>query len=424
MNEDLGNLWVILNAAVYFITFLLSLFLRNLLISFIILLYSIFAFSSVILYNYGVDTWNITLIPFIYLYVILIIIILPITKFNTKKIKIDCRILKNHFLYFISFISISGSILIFLNLDLNFDFLNQYNEKSINRTVSQEINFQKIYLIFPVISRYLGCFCIFILAYILCVAEIKNSKIKVLIQLYLIIVTLNISNYILISDRAGIFFNFCMITSAYLIFKKNIKIPKFLLIQVIFVFCVAILSFMYISIARFSNKEKIIKVENSTIYYLINYTGQSFLNFNDSVFYNKLYSYGDITLSSTRMLLGKKFSKDLTSYEYNWSAGRENRSSMSNFHTIIGVFCLDFGNYISFILLFFCSFLMYIILSKKNLYIDDLFLLFVYSFIICHGVILYRFYFFYGSLEFVFYILLYFYIKYKRKISYYKEKYV
>lgn len=404
MDQDLGNLWVVLNAAVYFFTFLLSLSLRNSLVSFILFLYAFSAFSSAILYNYGVNEWNITFIPFFYHYIVLIILLYPISKLNFNKIKINERPFNNFLVYLI--IIMSFYFIIYSLFTINYDTA----LTSIGRieSVKQEGGTTNINMRFDLIFPLLGKFSSFLSAFFFFYFASYKKNNKHLVFLFLIIFISIPMIFFLKSNRSEGVFLFLSLGVAYCIFKEKYVFSKYIKFSLVCGFIGCVICFFIITLDRFSGLEKDYKVENSVVYSLFSYSGQGFLNFNDSIFENRNYSYGDITISNLRALLGKSYSKDLRSYENLWNLGRNPRVSMAVFSTLIGTFCMDYGPYWTFILAIFISIFMKRFFGKLS--VNSLIIMYVYAGVLSYGPIMYKYYFFWGGMQVLFYFFIFIYL--------------
>lgn len=411
MNQDLGSLWVILNAAVYFITFLFSLFFRNLLVSFIILLYSISAFSSTMLYIfYNDNSWNITLLPFIYLYITLIILIIPLIKFNPEKMRFHPEVLKNPIIYIVSFLAIVSILNGLNNIDIStISTLEKYKEGHLNQI--DDIEGFSNWLTWPItISSNLSLYFIFFVFYLLCCKEKKYNSLLCITFLYIFIFKNLLT--LAISTRSGIVYGIILFISSYLIFRKKFKMTIFLRIHIYIFIFLSFMLFMKLTIDRFSEDRSMQKKSDNPVEYsLLGYSGQGFLNFNDSIFYETKYSYGDVSASVFRLICGLEASRGLKMYNHKWQAERDRYSSMGVFNTYAGALCLDYGPYITFLIVILISFLFFLILNRNIYNIDSIFAIFIYVSSISFGVITYPFRYLPGTALFVLLILFYFYLK-------------
>ena len=393
---------VLLNGLFYLITvFLIYRKTKSITIGVVLLaIYAVSALFSIILYfyfnGYGVTNYNnITLFPFVYLYVMLLINFIPIIKFKEYKIRNiippNSLILK-FFTYFIIAISLYSLIKylpeyitkISTMIINNDEFADTYRSGSENSMMKTSLNYSN--LVFVVASSF-SDIVLFLFFYYL-----TKKKSKVIIILLGISMLLPLLQSIANAGRYGLI-TFLLTTISLFTLFRNL-IDKKILRPIIFSFllisiAILIVTFLITS-SRFTNRDY---GKYDTIYSIVSYAGQPMLNFNNYIFTAKGYENGDNTFPIIRMMLGLDYSITPHLRQYKWSSIMG--IPLEIFYTFIGDFYLDYGPIISLIL-----FILFSIFFLKNAYVSEnipihRFLLIYILFLICsQGV----FYFTYKTL--------------------------
>ena len=159
----------------------------------------------------------------------------------------------------------------------------------------------------------------------------------------------------------------------------------------IIVFSLIITIFAIITITRsdeYSNKDDGHTME----YFLLRYSGEGFLNYNQYAFDVKEYANGEITMYFPRYVLGLETNMLTREYFYNVLEPRLG-IPLNVFYTIIGVFMTDIGPYFSILFFAFVSLLLSRIIQsgEKEIPLSTVFLLFLLVIALSFGNINYLF---------------------------------
>ena len=375
--------YIIINAVLYVGLFLFLLRKRKSTIGiFLGLIWSISALSTIFFYiNIYKDkqTNQITLFPFIYLFVLVIIFFLPAINIKEKKIQFISG--NYYFLKAISILAILINILPFIE-NMIYAIIHIFERADtfgINYNNQEKMDFlSSISLVLYKYSTYLRIVIPFILFYFLQYS--KNNKILI------IGLIICVFNPIIGSLNSGS--RFVMVTDIlyfsiiYLFFKNTIdeKVRR----RIIKVFSIGgilmLIIFVSITVFRFSDKG----MGMYSIWgWLSLYTGESFLNFNADMWKITQYTDGDNSFFLIRYWLGE-YPEPIRSFQF---LGTKVPIRTNVFYTFIGDFYMDFGKYVTVVIIMLLSCFFYV-KSKKcstNTPIHILMLLGLYLKIACVG---------------------------------------
>ena len=383
----------------------------------LLLSYTIFAFSSYLLYNnfYSDGLFQeITFLPFLYLYLMLLITSVPILKFKpTYIIQNPNRILINYFaiIYFVC-----SLITAYATLPNIGDGIKTIVIDSAGADLYHEAHEEVFYDNVPFFVR-IG-------------TAINNifSDISILFLFYYMSLPKR-NNYIILFLSLGVFLTifgsvaqglrtvatmkiFLMI-STYFLFGNRIDmtIRKKIRKIGIALFSVVLLIMTIVTVSRFSNEYE------SMSYYIESYAGQGNLYFNNYAFDSGGIRDGDRTCNTFKRMLGYD---DVPEGPYKT---RNKHSYMKisekNFITFVGDFILDFGPVIATIILLVSTFLLRIgsIAHKRKLYFHQLILIY-FCLCVCMQGGMYLFYYSYkGNYTIIAFLIVYLAFKVEHNFS-------
>lgn len=340
--------------------------------SFILLLYGI---TSVLCANYyvdNVDKYELTIIPFVYLLVVLLIFIQPFKglTFDIRKIHIaDTKLIKVLIYIYI----LSGIITIIYGLpktmmimaDGDFGALRNELYADSDSIILYENNIERFA---KNINSYLSTFGVIISFY-----QLTKVKIPVLYTVILFIswLTPSFLASTLVASRGLIVFLLIKIAIAYLFFKEAIPVKRkrIFIIAGAIVVGYLVLYTMIVSESRFGDDA------NDSIKF---YLGHSMLAFNDGLVGQiQEYSGGKYFFKWFIDFFGGNSSLDIA------SLGAKIGSS---FITFIGCFYLDFGPIGTLVLALIISRLLIKVSRKRSLKVSDLSILIYFAIFFAQGV--------------------------------------
>ncbi len=361
---------LILNATVYTITLLIYYVKSK---SFnvgtlILLLYSFTAWASVLFYNhnlfrYSIHYSKITLLPFIYLYIVLMLFFYPFLKFKSNNIKYIKPPNPNKF----SVIIIGLTIVQFFDFLLQIPSINQILHNNINWGETRSVIYENEdwfwfnkYSLLSHIHLLAGALTPLVLTlafYSYFVLQVRNKWNAIFF--YVTILTLVI-NQILVAGRGMLLIRIIFLLSLVLLFRgfipeKKLKKLKFLSIAFVVPF---IFFFISVSQSRFSEYA-------SYMYY--KYAGENYINFNGLMYHNlKGTTNGTAYFTFfTRVFNpdGINYNTSLEKWEY-----IQNKTNVSGqyFYTFVGAFCFEFGKVGTLLLAIISSILVGGVLSKSK----------------------------------------------------------
>ncbi len=377
----------------------------------ILSIYLFCAFASVLYFQHDAsdnfhDKGNISLFPFIYLFIVLVIALLPLLKFKQKELElITAPRLEfiNLFALFLIIVSTLGWIKIFPNLILavtNSSMLEDIYQETMD-SVSQQTG-RNLSNIGQVLCAMFSEITLFFSFYYTTLKK-KNRFILFLLWFSSFYAVASSFSFGL---RSGIarFILSCLFL--YILFKPFIeeRILKILNKTLIVIVLLIVIAFGAITISRFANNTYF-GTTNSN-FSILSYTGQSFIYFDEYGLNSDIKQNGDNTLPLFRRILGLEASNNLIERQEKW--GNVMNIKQGVFYTFIGDFVFDFGTVFVFVAI---SILSYLFVRKtkfsKHIPLRKLLILFL-IFNICAGGV---FYFPYktvgGNLQIIAYCLTY-----------------
>lgn len=333
--------------------------------SFIICSYLLYAISSLFLYNnsyYGPEFKEIHLLPFVYLYLMLMLALKPIIKYDVSKIE---RIQRpsNFALYTIIFIYVLASLLRLVHeLPHLMDGLTRilldsaggsdiYNEMRLDYDTKGD---GAIVSLPAIISNVLGDMAILIFFYYMTLPDEK----KVVTILLFVGILSTILSFVAESQRGPVLGKVMALLVTYFTIRKFIPLKRNRIIQLVLIVSVIVISIpiIAISISRFSTRDG-----GGTIGSFCDYAGQANLNFNNYAFDNNGIRYGDRTFPLFKRLLG------FENVPHNFVERRNKYPHLyiddGCFIGYVGDFCLDFGPIIT--VFIFAVFTLFVISATK-----------------------------------------------------------
>lgn len=355
----------------------------------IIFSYLLYGILSFFLYNneyYGGNYEELTLFPFIYLYAMLYVFLVPIFKYernNVMYVSVPSRRIVNVFLviYGISSLVVLPNTLATLKEGLTVLFLDSYGGTELYK-MAQENHIARvsgvagIYGFFAIIHNIFCDVALFIMAYYLTV----KGKNRYLLLLLSIVVIADLLHPISSGGRTDVVMKSFAIIMALSIFypfyteqlKQSIK-------KVIIVISLIIaIPFMAMTISRFNERE------GGTGGSILNYVAQAPLNFNVNALDNGGIRNGDRTINLFKELAGMNPPNTIGAVRLKYS---QLKMDDSIFSTYVGDFVLDFGPLGAFIifLLFTCICAINIRIRHKTIPFHSLSLLYFISCVAMQG---------------------------------------
>lgn len=311
----------------------------------ILLIYAVSNCISVFYFSFDYVALNfkrITVIPYIYLFILTFICIYPLLKFNSN------RITNINAVGSTVFIDLLTSILILVTIEPfieNLSLILKNNNQSSNYLAEiYEARNQGLSIsVFSEIGRRLNYISnlfattsvVFFFYYL---TKVKKSKYKI-IGLSLVIFN-TILTYYNTSNRAGVLSYFLFIISCYFLFKnslnpiilKRIKYYGFLFGGIVLTLT------LIVTIARFSANES---SSFSVFSWIALYGGEGSLKFNSDLWYIHYHTMGDDMFCFLKDILGLETFIDNTSRDSFYFS--RNGIQIENFYTVIGDVFYDFG---------------------------------------------------------------------------------
>lgn len=345
MNKEL--LFVILNAVLYNTAFIYA-YIKNkdfnigvyiLLIWAIASLFTIYYFTSGFMYNFS---HHITILPFIYLFLLTMIFFKPILQFKSNLL--NGLIYNNTIVSVLSIFIALISIELFLeNINMTINIIARGGQGfAANYELRSDNNKSFEYLsVFGSRMNYIANWFNGITPILLFV-NLSKSKINKYIIFGLIIAVLN---PMLISMNLGS--RFVIITNTlYLIFLylvfKNLLAPRTKHIIIIYsgiIFMIVFLGIILITYFRYSG----MSTDLSMLDWISLYIGESFVNFNADMWYVKHFTNGDNSFFLYKYILGLY---DYSERQFSLLAPITG-IRMHVFYTFIGDFFVDMGAYMT-----------------------------------------------------------------------------
>lgn len=321
---------------------------------FIILLYGATSICSAILYNLDGESYrvrHITLLPLIYLFLLLNISFLPIIKFNAshvKYIKIPNRILLNYLSAFLILCTIAG-----LSVGLS-DIISRMTLLLVNADAGRDAYYESMEAIgrggeggIKALLRILSnvSYNFVVLCFFLYCSFDKNKFAKAITLGLFACMLIGLFLGFISGSRGGAVNKLLVIIATYFLMKPFLKesVNKFIKKIGISIIILFLVPFMAITFSRFG------QTDNGVISSMLSYGGQSILNFDEYAFDNNGIRYGDRTMPIFKKLLGFSDVPD------NFFERRDKYPNLKIndevFVTYIGDFVLDFGAIAAFVII-------------------------------------------------------------------------
>jgi len=385
--------------------------------SVILLLYSLVAVVGIDYYYHPYATFEeVKLFPFIYLYVVLIMVVYPILRVDESKItsiQEPKKILIDSFSWLVVVVTVIATI----------PLLTDFNE-TIGKVLSgasfvEDAYFDKLDLVdergdgsFSIVGVLSTIFVNF--SPMLFFYYISREKVNKLLTWGLgIAIILNLFIQISQSARGDLVTIALNIIFLYFFFLKSLDEQKRKFFRKLIILFTIILGipFIIITIGRFGDKDSS-QVDISN-YFLERYVSESFLNFNSYGLNPGGSREGDRTATFFKQSLGfetaDNYNKRLDKYYYM-------NMDESIFSTYVGEFTLDYGPYITFAFFLVMS----VFFRTKLKKIDETctfsqYILFYFLFNICVGIFLFPYSDVNGNLRIIMFIILYVVFQYDYK---------
>lgn len=333
-------------------------------------IYAIFALSAISsVWYYSHDNMhlyypNITFPPFLFLWLMITICLLPMSKSNFKKLKsIDDQGLGG-FLDLLSVYLIIFSIFPLISLLSKFsifslvgDTLGEMYESDIDKSSYYFSGISKIS--FALIRRF-GDLAVILFFYQI----IKRNK--------WLIIGLLISNafFILFSlvsgSRGGMLATLFVFVALGLFLKNCFHRSIYSKLKKMAIFCSSIIGIMIamISISRFNYSISVMSSTATLDRWISQYIGEGFIRFNDDLWHINGSMRGSQNFYYLKTLLGNKYISDYPNEMYKYESLLE--VPVNVFYTFIGDFYLDFGVIGTFIFVIIFAMIFTVLLKCKN----------------------------------------------------------
>jgi oligosaccharide repeat unit polymerase len=428
MDSLISNINIVLYILAWIVTIILYHIKKKIIDAGSILLftYLIYSITSLLLYNspfYYFD--RIRLFPFIYLFLILVLVFWPILKYNANKIN-DIQKVPSIYISIICLIFIVASLVQLPTLISDFTFsikrllttssggLDLYNKAMAG---SRSIGDGKISNLASIISNAFGNFGILLFFYYL---TLKKRNKLILIGLFISSI-LSILINIILGQRGPILETLLSMIITYFALRRFIQPNVNRIIKIVggSLLLASLIPVIALTNSRFGDSKK---GSMSSIYL---YGGQENLCFNNHGLDNGGIRYGDRTFPLFKRILGfenvpKNFMERRAKYPHL-------KMSDENFYTFVGDFTLDFGPIIA--TLIFLFFTLFVIIKTKIrngiIRFHQLILLhFVMSVCMLGGMKLYPFSDVGGNLQLIVYFIAYMFFRLDYNLRFQRQKVV
>ena len=337
--------------------------------TFLLISYTVVAFFCYFNYKSDPRYWLLSLLPFIYLFVVVVILFIPFLSKRVKIIENPIRD-KNKRLYraitwgyiIISLYSCTVYLPQVIEIIRNPNWLELYTEA--HEEVDSSIFVKIANLFFHI--RYLGLVLLF--------SYLINKNKKPLFMLLLGISAVLPIVLVTVKDasRGGFVSLFISLIIAYLMFKDKLSdsLKKWLKITTIAVLPASIIYLSVVTVARFEDNPYVENAGGTVLYYL----GHSMLTFAYGIFDSiSRFSWGGLMFK-----LGPVAELSQVDSYYGTHFG-------TAFYTIVGALYLDFGPVFTILLAIFISSFM-INVTRRRLDVPDAFLILTYAITLFNGV--------------------------------------
>ena len=409
---DNGKFYIFIYIALWLITFLV--YKRNRIGfgigigGFTIITYIIYAILAYVLYSTTNEFYGITLFPFIYLFVTILIALIPVLRLEVERIdyiKEPPSLIFNSISFVIIICTLSrisnlisngfsGIILLLVDTSYGDDM---YNKMALNYANGGDGTIN----IFPLFMNAFSPLCLLMFMYSLIMKRVN----KVVYYGLFISTLIVIIDPIFYGSRTLPILNLLTLTALFLFFKNWIPKNSVKIIKKIGVisFSIIIILLGFLTISRVSNSSDNKELAES----VSSYAGQAPLYFD-------LYGMdangtrgGDRIVPVFKKIIGQTVPNNFVDRRTKYSHMLLNDA---NFSTFVGDFCLDFGPYITFFLI--VLFTLYVNKRAKprnnSLYFDQIILLYmVICTVVQGGMYLWSFADIGGNLKFIVLIIAY-----------------
>jgi oligosaccharide repeat unit polymerase len=417
---------IILNALLY-VSFFFIFYLKKKRLDLGVLILLVFAISNVIsVFYYSFDYVrpnfnNITFQPFLYLFILYIICLVPFQRISDKHINsisakgsLPFLFILSCSLIFISIVPLIENIVLVIKNRGNdaiissiYDSRNQGEKIEIYSLLGRRLNYiSSLFLTTSII-----CFFYFL--------SLPKRRNLLIFGLSLIIVN-NVLYYYNTSNRAGIIICFLFIITCFFLFKNILdkRVLSFIKYTGFFFILLVITIIGIVTAARLDNSSN---TEITALSWLSLYGGEGSLKFNNDLWHIKYHTNGDDIFCFVKNLLGfETFKESLARDNY---YNLKNGIQIENFYTVLGDVFFDFGLVLTPIFCFIINRIIYFLTRKREVYpLDIIFLIafFAHIFILGFSAFIYRSYDAQFGLIFPFIVICILYLnrKSKRRISY------
>jgi oligosaccharide repeat unit polymerase len=320
---------------------------------------------------------KIELIPFIFLFVCILMCLNPLLNLNVEKIVF--KVSKKNISLFHATIIITTVLTIEPFIENIFVLIKNQNSgfKNLGALYANKIEGSKVE-IYSVLGRRLNFICVLLtpVSVIFSFYLISVKKNKYLIYPLLLISINSLLTPLNTANRAGIVSFAMLLLINYNIFKfyMNKNIRKKIALSGIILSSVILTGLFAITISRYNESNSSIGILN----WLYLYLGEGFLKFNNDLWLIKIHTMGDDTLCFIKDILGFKTFTDNFSRDSYYL--RKNGIQIENFYTIIGDIYYDFSIIGTLLVcLFFYTYLNLAINKNKFISIDKLIILVFYT---------------------------------------------
>lgn len=378
----------------------------------IIVSYLFYGVLAFFLYNdkyYGSDYSSLELLPFIYLYAMLYIFLIPVYKYEKSDIMFvsipNNKIVKIFLLFYaISSLVVLPNTIASLKEGLVILLLDSAGGTDLYRMAQENYTVRTsgvsgLYGLFAIIHNSCSDIAIFMAFYYL---TIKNKN----RYLLLILIVVFISDFLYPlskGSRTDVVMKFFSLIVAISLFfpyyseRLRVRVKKLL----IFFLMIISIPFMALTISRFSFRE------GGTMGGMLAYIAQSPLNFNINALDNGGIRYGDRTFNLFKQILGMNPPNDIGEVRTKYY---QLNMDDSIFSTFIGDFVLDFGPIGAIVILALLSFFCYklIKISQKTTSFHSLLIVYFVACVAMHGGMYLFNYSFMGNLTILAFMFTYF----------------
>ncbi len=336
--------YIIINALVYISTFCYDIWKNKCFskTSLIWLLFSFNSFFAIFFYSVSIEPYNnITLTPYVFLYLCIFFSVYPLQKLEFEKIEISNPSFLFFLIYTISLLAYTPFLENIIHIQ---DVFSKQTDIAEIYDTKMDENFKKETLVnwYDPVSRYFNSVCLQLqeLTPILFFYYLTFPKIKKWVVIGLIMAILNPMLYsIALAGRGSASIAVLYILFLYLLFRKLIPNNRSKGIKMTgFIFGgLLVLMFSIMSIARLDAQTN----NYDMISWLSLYFGESMLNFNDRMWNAPCLMYGDYSFSFFKEFLGFDTPKGIMACRDYW--GPRLGFAIGRFFTYVGDIMGDFG---------------------------------------------------------------------------------